>query len=310
MRSRDVALDEGDAAFGRFAIDRAPRLHVERLDVSRRFARPAFPDERGIRLLVALRDRGVRFVAGAWDAPELVEALVGGLAASFRAIAAEVPLAEERGRVAGRLQRLGDGDLPQRDAARLRGAGSNRVASGHQRRARHRAGELDVEVVEADAFSGELVEARRDVAAHAAIGADLAPAEVVGKDQDDVGALLGESRLPPAARRRPTRPAPASAALPRLASSTSITLVDGRVEGSRTRGAAGPEFKSRAAGLRHYDEVSGCKLTGDAWQPSDAARRPTARRAPWIACGTISGWRSARCAARRRLRSRRSRPWR
>ncbi len=184
----NVALDEGDAAFGRFAIDRAPRLHVERPDISRRFAEPAFPDERGIRLLVALRDRGVRFVAGAWDAPELVEALVGGLPSSFRAIAAEMPLTEECGRVPSRFQCLGNRDLPQRDATRLRCARSNRVASGHQRRSRHRAGKLDVEVVESDPFSGELVETRRDVAAHAAIRADLAPPEVVGKDQDDIRA--------------------------------------------------------------------------------------------------------------------------
>ena len=70
----------------------------------------------------------------------------------------------------------------------LRRAGADRVAAGQQRRARDGARELDVEVVEPDAFGGELVDARRERAAHAAVDADLAPAEVVGKHQDDVRA--------------------------------------------------------------------------------------------------------------------------
>ena len=137
---------------------------------------------------MTLRDRRVRLVAGARDAPEFVEPLVGRLAAALREIAAQVPLAKQRRRIPGRLQGLGDGHFPQRDAAGLRGARSNRVASGHERRPRHGAGELDVEVVEPNAVSGELVEARRDVAAHAAVGADFSPAKVVGKDQDNVRA--------------------------------------------------------------------------------------------------------------------------
>ena len=92
------------------------------------------------------------------------------------------------GGVADRLQRFGDRDFPQRDAGGLRRAGADGVASGQQRRARHRAGELDVEVVEPEPFGRELVDARRERAAHAAVDADLAPAEVVGKHQDDVWA--------------------------------------------------------------------------------------------------------------------------
>ena len=111
-------------------------------------------------------------------------------------IAAEVPLAEERRGVADRLQRLGDGDFPQRDAAALRRAGADRVAPGQQRGARDGAGELDVEVVEPDALGGELVDARRRHAAHAAVDADLAPSEVVGEDQTMLGRAGWACRMP------------------------------------------------------------------------------------------------------------------
>jgi hypothetical protein len=63
---------------------------------------------------------------------------------------------------------------------RLRRAGPDRVAAGHQRRARHGARELDVEVVQTDAFSGELVDARRQLTADAAVDADFAPTRLSG----------------------------------------------------------------------------------------------------------------------------------
>ena len=67
-----------------------------------------------------------------------------------------------------------------------RGAGANGVASGHQRRARDGAGELDVEVVEPDALGRHAVDARRQRAADAPVGAHFAPSKVIGKDQDDI----------------------------------------------------------------------------------------------------------------------------
>ena len=111
----------------------------------------ALPDERGARRLLALRDGRLSLVAGARDAVVLVEPLPRRLAARGL-VAAEVPLAEQRRRIADRLQRFGEGHLPQRHAAGLRGAAADRVASGHQRRARHRARELDVEVGEPQAL--------------------------------------------------------------------------------------------------------------------------------------------------------------
>jgi predicted methyltransferase MtxX (methanogen marker protein 4) len=72
--------------------------------------------------------------------------------------------------------------------APLRGPRANRIPAREQCRARDDAGELDVEIVEPKALGGELVDARRQRAANAAIRTDLTPSEVVGKNQHDVGA--------------------------------------------------------------------------------------------------------------------------
>src|SRR6185503_18172538 len=92
----DVAFHERDAAFGALAVDGAPRLHVERLDVARRLADLAFPDERCVRRRRPLSDPGLRLVAGAGYAVELVETLVRRFADAVGLVAAEVPLAEQR----------------------------------------------------------------------------------------------------------------------------------------------------------------------------------------------------------------------
>src|SRR4029079_15825151 len=101
----DAALHERDALLDRLTIDGAARGHVERLHVARwRSGRP-FPDERRAGSRLPLRDRGLRFVAGAWDAVILVESLLRGVA-PFGTVTAEMPLAEETGRVADGLERL------------------------------------------------------------------------------------------------------------------------------------------------------------------------------------------------------------
>ena len=119
--------------------------------------------------------------------------------------AAEMPFAPHAGGVALRRQQLRDGDLPQRQPVRTAadrdfvGSRADREAAGHERRPRGRALRLDVEVEQAHAFAGELVDARRGRAAKdaAAVDAQLAIAEVVRQHEDDVRLpvrRLGRSR--------------------------------------------------------------------------------------------------------------------
>ena len=195
----DAALHERDALLGRLAIDGAARLQIERLDVARRRSGPALPDERRIRRGLALRDRRLRLVAGARDAVVLVEALLRRVPI-LRAVAAEMPLAEQARGVADRLQRFRDRHFPQRDAGGLRRAGPDGVASGHQRRARDRAGELDVEVVEPEPFGRQAIQARRDRAAHAAI--DVRPRPIPGCRETSGRCWAGRPEWPARSRRR------------------------------------------------------------------------------------------------------------
>ena len=106
---------------------------------------------------------------------------------------AEMPFADDRGLVAGLLEALRHEPLGGVQA--VGGDGGNdgglqavaeRIAAGHQRRARRRAHRLHVELRELRAARGERVDVRRlDV--RAAVEADILPAEVVGDDVDDVG---------------------------------------------------------------------------------------------------------------------------
>ena len=104
---------------------------------------------------------------------------------------AEVPLADDRGPVAGLLQRLRQEPLlgvesvaaVRRDDERLQ-AVAERVAARHEGGARRRADRLGVELLEPRPLPGERVDARRpDVGA---VEADVLPAEVVREDVDDV----------------------------------------------------------------------------------------------------------------------------
>ena len=69
---------------------------------------------------------------------------------------------------------------------------------GHQRRARRCAAGLDQILREAQTLAGELVDARRRRAAQlaAAVGPEVAVADVVGEDEHDVGLLSAAERLP------------------------------------------------------------------------------------------------------------------
>ena len=118
----------------------------------------------------------------------------------------EVPLAEVPGAVAGRPQEARQrrrariepvGHPPRTVLARVREvlvhAPPRRILPGHHRRAARRAdGVEDVELPEVDALRGQLVQVRR-AEPRRAVGGEVAPAPVVGEDEDDVGAR-GRSR--------------------------------------------------------------------------------------------------------------------
>ena len=109
--------------------------------------------------------------------------------------AAEMPLAPHARGVALRRQQLRDGDLPLRQPFRhaadrdFVGSRPDGEAARHERGTGGRALRLDVEIEQAHAFAGELVDARRGRAAQnaAAVDAQLAIAEVVREHEDDVG---------------------------------------------------------------------------------------------------------------------------
>ena len=125
------------------------------------------------------------------DAVELVEALVLRLAVG---LGAKVPFAEDRGGVAGVAQHLGHGDFlrRQRDGRPLdrnqRQPGADGIAPRHQGCARRRAGGLDQELRQPQTFGGELVDARRRRPAQlpAAVDPDVAVADVVGENEQDI----------------------------------------------------------------------------------------------------------------------------
>ena len=105
------------------------------------------------RSVAATAGVGLADAAGAVD-EDLVEAALVGL---IRRLVAQVPLAEDAGGVARRLQHLGQRRGPQGQPLAfddgVRHAVAKLVPAGHQRRARRRAGRADVEVGEADARS-------------------------------------------------------------------------------------------------------------------------------------------------------------
>ena len=80
------------------------------------------------------------------NAPPFVESLLRRLAPALPVDAADVPLAEQRRRIAEGLQRFGDGHLPQRHSRREPLARPHGVAAREQRDAGNDARILHVEV--------------------------------------------------------------------------------------------------------------------------------------------------------------------
>ena len=181
--------------------------------------RPAVDDAARPEALLEGRVLGVVLVLGLLlgvqvveVAEELVEAVVGG---QVLVEVAEVVLAELRGRVALRLEQLGDRRVLGTEAevgagqADLGEPGAQRVLAGDEGGAAGGAALLAVEVGEADALVGEAVDVRRLVAHHAAVvAAEVPEADVVPPQDEDVGLASGHD-APLFSRRRSTDPASA-----------------------------------------------------------------------------------------------------
>ena len=148
--------------------------------------------------------RGVQIGGGGFGAAvengELVEAVGGGCGCAVGVAVGEVPFAEVRGAVTGLLEKTrGSGRTrvqPVGHVAReiLRRRGKVLVnAEARGKHARHRGGAAgrahgieDVELVEVGAFARESVEVRRPQP-RVPVRREIAPAPVVGENEDDVG---------------------------------------------------------------------------------------------------------------------------
>jgi hypothetical protein len=121
-----------------------------------------------------------------------------------------MPLSIERGRVACLREQLRKRDFPVHKPLRLAvdrdavGAIAYRMASDHQRRARWRARGLDIEIGEACALASERIETRgwRAARSAAAVGPQLAVAEIVGEKEHDVRLPLRVNRSRERERKR------------------------------------------------------------------------------------------------------------
>ena len=169
------------------------RTRVGLLDEGRRLAREQVVDVvaleiGGDRLAVAIQVIGelpVR-VAMIEEAEGEIEALLAGFAAGARL--AEAPLADHRGAVAGVAQRHRHGDVlvAQRDFTVAADPDVPGVQAGHQRRARRRADRAPRVVLgEPDPFGRQPIEGRR-LKLRLSVRAQIAVAEVVRLDEDDV----------------------------------------------------------------------------------------------------------------------------
>ena len=136
-----------------------------------------------------------RGVVARGRAEKLVEALmcreqVQLIRGGFLGMPGEIPLAEGSGGVAARLQDFGDGDFlrvkPRVMLDHVLSFGhAERIASRHQRGARGTTHRLRVETGEAHPLGREAIQVRR-ADALPSIGTQVAVAEIVGQDDDDV----------------------------------------------------------------------------------------------------------------------------
>jgi hypothetical protein len=112
-----------------------------------------------------------------------------------------MPLAEQRGGIAGVGEQFGDGVFPRRQPSLPLpgkrdhvGPRANRMPPRMDSRARRRALDLYVVVVEANALAGQLVDARRGY--RSAVHPEIAPADVVHQNEHHVGLPLLSQRRP------------------------------------------------------------------------------------------------------------------
>ena len=151
-----------------------------------------------------VHQRPRRHVVGIRDAEVFVEAAIGR---QVLRLVAEVPLTDAHGLVALRFQQRGERGFAIGEAGRVGRhehvghAGARGVAARQQRRPRRRANRIGgIELREADSLRRHAIQVGR--ADFGAVAAEVAIAQIVGVDHDDIGRPLrrsgGERR-----RRRP-----------------------------------------------------------------------------------------------------------
>ena len=161
--------------------------------VGKQFGDLVVPHERHHPLARLRRDP--LHVVGVGDPEVAVEALAGG---QKLGLVAQVPLADAGGGVAKGLEPLGDRHLGRVEPLGAGGevdarrADPRAVAAGEQLRPRHRADRGRVETRELPSLGRHPLEVRR-LLPRGAKGADVAVAEVVNEDHDDVGRLGREA---------------------------------------------------------------------------------------------------------------------
>jgi hypothetical protein len=188
---RRVPLDEVDGLrHDVLLVHNRPHRQVKRHHRLGWLALLSLPDHgRWHAALLEQRPRSVaRLIPRVLDAPPLVEALIVRQPALS---VAQVPLAIQRGGIAGVGEQFGGGVFPrrhpslplsgQRNGVRPR---ASRISPGHDGGASWCALGLDVIVVEADSLARHLVDTRCGY--HSAVYPKSSPAYVVHQDKDDV----------------------------------------------------------------------------------------------------------------------------
>lgn len=131
------------------------------------------------------------------DVQEAVELVIAERGRQVLGVVPQVPLADQAGGIALALQERGEGDRLDRDAARIavHGRIEDPVVDGElagvDRRPGGRAGGLGVGRGEEQPLVGEAVDvrSRRAHGRAAAVDPEVAPAHVVGQEEEDVGLL-------------------------------------------------------------------------------------------------------------------------
>jgi hypothetical protein len=188
-----VASDEGGCPGGDLLLHPRPSLQIEVGHRSDRRPLHTLPDLGHGN--TRLGEEGIGAVGGligsVLDAIPLIKALVGREPALF---VADVPLAEGAGAIAGVGEQLAQGVLPGGEPViALAGQGHAAVAgpdgqpSAQDGRAGRGALGLDVVVLEPHPLAGQGIDAWGGH--HAAVAADVPPADVINQDEDHIGPI-------------------------------------------------------------------------------------------------------------------------